>query len=52
MSFEYHGFSQERKIYGLLVAKSNVKMDADIFVPRHKNQPGSWGPQPVQSRVF
>lgn len=29
MYFQYCGFSQDRNVYGLLVAKNDVKMDAD-----------------------
>lgn len=29
MYFQYCGFSQDRNIYGLLVAKNDVKVDAD-----------------------
>lgn len=52
MYFQYCGFSQDRNIYGLLVAKNDVKMDADSLSHGTKTSLKSWGLQPVQSCVF
>lgn len=52
MYFQYCGFSQDRNIYGLLVAQNDVKMDADSLSHGTKTSLKSWGLQPVQSRAF